>query len=712
MPTLIGGPANRSADNFFFITRYGMSEEGAQSQKAAAQALKEGLVRHFPGLVAKGLSPNAAAAVAVKVHYGKVKPAVDLEHLQALAAEARQSQQWQSALAVVQDLFCSPETLAISFMPPCAAADVPSPVDRAFVEQLFTAFSDIQRDVLTAMYNLTEQMSADWKSAVDNHEPPDQNYQALLLQAISIILLNPWVDDDQTGRRLLVKVMGLVGLWPPYLRQWMVSELAQWSSDQIQRLIIAVEQHMTITYFENDSRIDSATNQAVKFLSIISEANDQSKAVPYSLFYLDIINSEDFDVKRDYVNWKRPGLLTDSDFSFCQYPFVYDPATKSDILAFENTGEMREQFHDAIFDSFFSGGACPYLVLRVRRSPYLVNDTLLQIQNASANNTLKRPLKVQFIGEQGVDEGGVQKEFFQLLMRDMFDPNYGMFKLDEDTRMYWFRASKIDMSMEFELVGTMIGLAIYNSHLLEFSFPMLTYRKLMGHKPTLQDLKNVHPTIYHSLQKLLTQEDAAQLGLVFQVEQEADFDEGLETIDLEAEGASKPVTDANKQQYVNLYVRHLLESSIQRQFNAFQRGFKRLCGGPALKLFRPEELEKLICGGQNLDFLALEKHTIYDDGYTAQSQAVMWFWQVVHSLELEQQKQLLFFVTGSDRVPIKGLASLNPPFTISRAGPHSDRLPTAHTCFNHLLLPDYQDLQSLQKLLLLSIQNSEGFGLM
>lgn len=46
----------------------------------------------------------------------------------------------------------------------------------------------------------------------------------------------------------------------------------------------------------------------------------------------------------------------------------------------------------------------------------------------------------------------------------------------------------------------------------------------------------------------------------------------------------------------------------------------QLCGGPALKLFRPEELEKLICGGQNLDFLALEKHTIYDDGYTAQSQ--------------------------------------------------------------------------------------------
>lgn len=159
--------------------------------------------------------------------------------------------------------------------------------------------------------------------------------------------------------------MGLVGSWPPPLQQRLISEYAQWSSVQLQRLIIAVEQHLTITYFENDSSIDAATHRAVKFLASISEANDQSKAVPYSAFYLDILNSEDFDVRRDYVNWKRPGLLTDSDFSFCQYPFVYDPATKSDIMAFENMGEMREQFHDAVFESIFTGGACPYLVLRV-----------------------------------------------------------------------------------------------------------------------------------------------------------------------------------------------------------------------------------------------------------------------------------------------------------------------------------------------------------
>ena len=70
-------------------------------------------------------------------------------------------------------------------------------------------------------------------------------------------------------------------------------------------------------------------------------------------------------------------------------------------------------------------------------------------------------------------------------------------------------------------------------------------------------------------------------------------------------------------------------------------------------------------------------------------QVIVWFWEAVHGFTEAQKKALLTFVTGSDRVPIRGLASLQPPFVISRNGPASDRLPTAHTCFNHLLLPAY-----------------------
>jgi ubiquitin-protein ligase E3 A len=87
------------------------------------------------------------------------------------------------------------------------------------------------------------------------------------------------------------------------------------------------------------------------------------------------------------------------------------------------------------------------------------------------------------------------------------------------------------------------------------------------------------------------------------------------------------------------------------------------------------------------------------------------FWSVVHTdLTPEEQKKLLAFCTGSDRAPINGLGDLQ--LVVSRQGPDSPQLPTSHTCFNHLLLPEYVSREKLKRLLLLAITQSEGFGLM
>jgi len=137
-----------------------------------------------------------------------------------------------------------------------------------------------------------------------------------------------------------------------------------------------------------------------------------------------------------------------------------------------------------------------------------------------------------------------------------------------------------------------------------------------------------------------------------------------------------------------------------------------LCNGKALSWFRPQELELLACGGRQLDLEALENATIHDDGYTRDSQVVRWFWETVHAMDDEGKRRLLFFVTGSDRVPIKGLAHLNPPHVISKMGGDSDRLPTAHTCFNHLLLPAYTSKEMLQDRLRKALEYAEGFGLL
>jgi len=161
--------------------------------------------------------------------------------------------------------------------------------------------------------------------------------------------------------------------------------------------------------------------------------------------------------------------------------------------------------------------------------------------------------------------------------------------------------------------------------------------------------------------------------------------------------------------YVDLYVKYILENSINEQYNAFHTGFYQVCGGPALTLFRHEELELLICGLPHFDFDALERVTVYQNGFSKDSQVIKWFWELVKSMSLDEKKQLLFFTTGNDRAPVGGLGTLK--FIIQRNGDDTDRLPTAHTCFNVLMIPNYSSKPKFENRLKIAIANSTGFGL-
>ena len=124
-----------------------------------------------------------------------------------------------------------------------------------------------------------------------------------------------------------------------------------------------------------------------------------------------------------------------------------------------------------------------------------------------------------------------------------------------------------------------------------------------------------------------------------------------------------------------------------------------------MDLFKPEELELLVCGSKVLDFLELERAARYVDGYTKESEIASWLWDVIHDdMDNEQKKKFLQFVSGSDRAPVNGLGSLT--LFIGRHGPDTDRLPCAHTCFNHLLLPEYSSKEKLKIKLMNAIQNS------
>lgn len=129
-------------------------------------------------------------------------------------------------------------------------------------------------------------------------------------------------------------------------------------------------------------------------------------------------------------------------------------------------------------------------------------------QIASKQKDLKKKLKVSFVGEPGLDMGGLTKEWFLLLIRQIFHPDYGMFVYHPHSRSYWFSTDQEGNLREYNLIGVLMGLAVYNSIILDLHFPSICYRKLLSppvvppvdtsnvgivHMPTIDDLAEIMP---------------------------------------------------------------------------------------------------------------------------------------------------------------------------------------------------------------------------
>ncbi|XP_022800186.1 ubiquitin-protein ligase E3A-like [Stylophora pistillata] len=432
--------------------------------------------------------------------------------------------------------------------------------------------------------------------------------------------------------------------------------------------------------------------------------------VKHQEFVNDPLNDQ-IEVDRDYTYYKHE---KGTKFSFLKYNFILSTATKSVGLFYDNRIRMYSERRLTILYSLVRGEqGTPYLKLKVRRD-HLIEDALVNLEMTSQDNPgdLKKQLYVEFEGEQGIDEGGVSKEFFQLIVEQIFNPDYGMFTFDEAMHYCWFNLNSFETDSQFFLIGLVLGLAIYNNVILDVHFPMVVYKKLFGKKGTFEDLKVSHAGLAAGLQDMLDYKGDVEGDFMcsFTIGYTDMFGMSV-TKELKKNGAEISVTNQNRQEFVDLYADFILNKSVERQFKAFRRGFDLVVSESPLKtFFRPDEVELLVSGCQDFDFDALEKSTEYDNGLSESSTVIRWFWEVVHEFTLEQKKQLLMFATGSDRIPVGGFSKLK--LVIAKNGPDSDRLPTAHTCFNVLLLPEYSSKEKLKERLLKAITHAKGFGLL
>jgi len=581
--------------------------------------------------------------------------------------------------------------------------------------------------------------------------------QVVVVSGLLVLLLCPLVVERITPEvlELVGSLCALAAALPLHARTVLASwfESNECDAPRFDRLVKGLQQFVSISILQADSFTDGevqCVSDAVRLLAVLNAANDRNEKVEFSTFYNDAVNDELFNldtpagigyVRAAYKAWIKDlaalkkkkeaaegggaaslAAAEDEDLpgkdwqpeSIISYPFVLSPATKAMLLQQDARQQMRSGQQAEVFSAMLSGQMriMPYLLLKVRRT-HIVEDTMRQLAHQSPSE-LKKPLKVVFEGEQGIDEGGVAKEFMQVVTRELLDPQFAMFKVDEETRLLWFNPGTFEIGLEFELIGILIGVGIYNSIILDIPFPMVVYKRLKGgvaqQAPlTVQDLCEVDPRLGKSLGDMLAFE--GDIAATFCASFEVAVEEWGEwkTHELVPGGSDIPVTNANVGEYVAGYVQWVLVDSIKAQFDAFASGFMKVCGGQALEMFQPKELELLVCGNPVLDFEALERATKYDDGFDESSQTIRFFWQALHAFDDDEKRLLLKFATGSDRAPINGLASLT--FVISRMGPDCDSLPTSHTCFNHLLIPEYGTFEKLHEKLRCAIHQSEGFGL-
>ncbi|XP_061833290.1 ubiquitin-protein ligase E3A-like isoform X1 [Nerophis lumbriciformis] len=421
--------------------------------------------------------------------------------------------------------------------------------------------------------------------------------------------------------------------------------------------------------------------------------------------------NEVLEMDKDYTFFK---VETENKFSFMTCPFILNAVTKNLGLYYDNRIRMYSERRITVLYSLVQGQQPnPYLRLKVRRD-HIIDDALVRLEMIAMENPadLKKQLYVEFEGEQGVDEGGVSKEFFQLVVEEIFNPDIGMFTYDELTKLFWFNPSSFENEGQYTLIGIVLGLAIYNNCILDVHFPMVVYRKLMGKKGTFRDLADANPILHQSLKELLEYKGSVEedMMITFQISQTDLFGNPL-MYDLRENGDKIPVTNENRKEFVAQYAEYMLNKSVEKQFKAFRRGFHMVTNESPLKyLFRPEEIELLICGSRNLDFLALEETTEYDGGYNKDSRIIKEFWETLHSFSEEQKRLFLQFTTGTDRAPVGGLGKLK--MIIAKNGPDTERLPTSHTCFNVLLLPEYSSKEKLTERLLKAITYAKGFGML
>lgn len=314
---------------------------------------------------------------------------------------------------------------------------------------------------------------------------------------------------------------------------------------------------------------------------------------------------------------------------------------------------------------------------------------------------------VKYKEEEGIDYGGLTKDFLFNASKAFFENKSGFFVEKEKTRCYQPNCCSTNYAY-FQFAGQLIARAIIEGVCIECHLSQPFIKQILHRKLSFTDLENIDPIKFRSLKEILDKsidENDPLNEYYFEVTKEGSSN--FEVVELKENGSQIKVTNENKTKYVELISKYYLRESIKEQIHAFSKGFNSVISHDELRFFSPSEFDLILCGVPFIDVNDMRENTELVDGYNENTPVVILFFSSIAKWEQENLAKLLLFFTGSSSVPVGGFKNEG-----IKIAPGGDRkfLPRAHTCFNLLELPEYETEEELNQKFMLAINQTE-FGI-
>uniref|UniRef100_A0A8C2IT74 HECT-type E3 ubiquitin transferase n=1 Tax=Cyprinus carpio TaxID=7962 RepID=A0A8C2IT74_CYPCA len=314
----------------------------------------------------------------------------------------------------------------------------------------------------------------------------------------------------------------------------------------------------------------------------------------------------------------------------------------------------------------------------------LFEDSFQRIMSCHPQD-LRRRLWIIFPGEEGLDYGGVAREWFFLLSHEVLNPMYCLFEYaGKDNYCLQINPASFinpDHLKYFKFIGCFIAMALFHGKFIDTGFSLPFYKRILNKPLALKDLESIDPEFYNSLIWIKDNNiEECGLEMFFSVDKEILGE--VTTHELKPDGGNIQVTEENKEEYIRLVAEWRLSRGVEEQTQAFLEGFNEVLPQQYLQYFDAKELEVMLCGMQEIDLGDWQRNTIYRH-YARSSKQIVWFWQFVKEIDNEKRMRLLQFVTGTCRLPVGGFADLmgsNGPqkFCVEKVG-KENWLPRSHT---------------------------------